>query len=182
MTKLARRIAPALALLAAPLAPAAAQDDAVAAPPAPAAGCLHEREWTLAFTAEDAVDRATATTLGPDCESAVIVLVVRDDLGIPVYQDVWALGWFADNAGVLPEPEAVLAALRPRIAGFMADQPPAAQLETERQWLEAPPAYVDHLRDVGGAILCYETGHESGSCAAFDPEHGEGVRILSSGV
>lgn len=178
MNTLTRLIAPALTCfaLAATGSPALAQSADAAT-----GGCAHEATATLGFTDGASADTATVTIVGPHCAGAVIVLVVRDPNGAPIYEDVWPLFWFADNTGALPSAASVAERVRPRIDGDMADQRAAADMENDFQWLEVPGAYFDALRAQGGAILCYETGHESGSCAAFDAEQNHGVRVLSSG-
>lgn len=174
MTKLTRLSAPAL-LLASTIALA------LGAPAAAAPGCLEERVTSVAFSAPDAADTATTTVVGPDCEHAVVILVVREPSGVPVYEDVWPIVWFSDNSGAIPSAAYVAERVRPRVDGYMNDQPDAAEIESDFQWLEVPGAYFNHLRETPGAILCYETGHESGSCAAFDASQAHGVRVLSSG-
>jgi hypothetical protein len=175
MTRILPRRALSSALLAAlvlPISPALGQ----------APGCFHAREVVLAFTGEDARDRVTVTLIGPDCASAVVVLAARDASGSVVYQHAWPFAWFADNSGVSPAPDAALERVNPRIEGSAAALQPAAELENDFQWLEAPAEDVDRLRRAGGALFCYETGHEAGACAAFDPERGVGVRVLAHGV
>lgn len=157
-----------LTLAAIALAPIAAQAD-----------CAASKSWTVAFTAPGAKDVMTVDTLGPACEGAVTVLVVRDAGGQPAFVDVWPFAWFADNNGALPAPGAALDRLY--AGGAMKASALPEEPENERQWLEAPPEVYARARGQGGPLLCYTVAHEGGRCAWFDAEFGSGVLLVGNG-
>lgn len=148
------------------------------------------RHWIVAFTAPDAQDRATATVVGAP-ENGAMALTIHDASGRLVYVDAWPMAWFHSN---IPGPEGrytveqAFDAVAPQPGGDAGELRSSADVIAEpeagggAEWLETDPNSYDRAREKGGAMLCYAIGHESGRCAWFNAELGEGVALYGSGV
>jgi hypothetical protein len=151
---------------------------------AAAAGCAREARHEVAWTSEATPDTITAQSDGPSCAQAVVLLVIRDARGDPLwtfastYYDMVAGGVAPENAPPIP-PEDVerflagwadvtamrsndLPEWRENAARPGEDEPLAYETPFERETYEA-------LRGRALPAVCYAAAVEATHCLVIDP-------------
>ena len=136
----------------------------------------------LAFTGAEAHDFVTVTFLESEPESDVVVFVVRDANGRPVYADAVALSaldwedpvetWTLDGAHERLWLSSEL------LSRFETDLVPRADAGVGAFWPIADEARLARARQADRPLLCYVNAPGGVTCAWYDDELGRGIALI----